>query len=181
MITFVILFPYSHINLSNKEGRFRVLYSTRTQCRSNTPVNICVGALIIKELFQISDDEVVENLMLEPRDQYALHTTSYEEQPLSDKTLSRFRKRCYDYESAKYEGFATKKMAERIAMQSNPDDPESVLTEMAEAIPMRRLGLPTEVGELTAFLGSEESSYITGSQFVIDGGSTLPESVSVGV
>ena len=82
------------------EERFRVLYSERTQCRSNTPVNVCVGALIIKELFQISDDELVENLMLDPRYQYALHTTSYEEQPLSDKTLSRFRKRCYDYESA---------------------------------------------------------------------------------
>ena len=85
---------------SINEERFRVLYSERTQCRSNTPVNICVGALIIKEMFQISDDEVVENLMLDPRYQYALHTTSYEEQPLSDKTLSRFRKRCYDYETA---------------------------------------------------------------------------------
>ena len=31
--------------------------------------------------------------------EYALHTTSFEEQPLSDKTLSRFRKRCYDYET----------------------------------------------------------------------------------
>ncbi|WP_342756543.1 transposase [Kineothrix sedimenti] len=93
------------------EGRFHVLYSTRTQCRSNTPVNICVGALIIKELFQISDDEVVENLMLDPRYQYALHTTSYEEQPLSDKTLSRFRKRCYDYESA----YGTNLMHECVA------------------------------------------------------------------
>lgn len=68
-----------------------------------------------------------------------------------------------------------------IAMQSNPADPEAVLTEMSKAIPMRRLGMPTEVGELAAFLGSNESSYITGSQFVIDGGSTLPASVSVGV
>lgn len=37
--------------------------------------------------------------MLDPRYQYALHTTSCDEQPLSDKTLSRFRKRCYDYET----------------------------------------------------------------------------------
>ena len=37
--------------------------------------------------------------MLDPRYQYALHTTSFDEQPMSDKTLSRFRKRCYDYES----------------------------------------------------------------------------------
>ena len=81
------------------EERFRVLYSDRTQCRSNTPVNVIVGALIIKEMFQLSDDEVVENLMLDPRYQYALHTTSFDEQPLSDKSLSRFRKRCYDYET----------------------------------------------------------------------------------
>ncbi len=52
---------------------------------------------------------------------------------------------------------------------------------MASAIPMGRLGLPEEVGELAAFLGSDESSYITGGQYVIDGGSTLPESVSVGI
>lgn len=38
------------------EERFSVLYSDRTQCRANTPVNSSVGALIIKELFQISDD-----------------------------------------------------------------------------------------------------------------------------
>ena len=37
--------------------------------------------------------------MLDFRLQYALHTTSFEEQPLSDKTLSRFRRRCYDYET----------------------------------------------------------------------------------
>lgn len=81
------------------EERFRVLYSTRSQSRFNTPVNICVGALIIKEMFQLSDDDIVESLMLDVRYQYALHTTSYEEQPLSDKSLSRFRKRCYDYET----------------------------------------------------------------------------------
>ena len=46
-----------------------------------------------------TSNEIVENLMLDPRLQYALHTTSYKEQPLSDKTLSRFRKRCYDYEA----------------------------------------------------------------------------------
>lgn len=80
------------------EEPFHVLYSS-TASRPNTPVNICIGALIIKEMFGISDDEVVENLMLDPRYQYALHTTSCEEQPLSDKTLSRFRKRCYDYEA----------------------------------------------------------------------------------
>ncbi len=81
------------------EEPFRVLYSSEAS-RPNTPVNICIGVLLIKEIFGISDDEVVENTMLDPRYQYALHTTSWDEQPLSDKTLTRFRKRCYDYESA---------------------------------------------------------------------------------
>ena len=80
------------------EERFSVLYSNKAS-RPNTPVNVIIGALIIKELFDYSDDEIVENLMLDLHLQYALHTTSYEEQPISDKTLSRFRKRCYDYET----------------------------------------------------------------------------------
>ena len=85
------VFPYID------EARFSVLYSEKAS-RPNTPVNVIVGALIIKELFAISDDEIVDNLMLDPRYQMALHTTSYEEQPLSDKSLSRFRMRCYNYD-----------------------------------------------------------------------------------
>lgn len=80
------------------EERFRVLYSDKAS-RPNTPVNVIIGALILKEMFDLSDDEVVENLMLDIRWQYALHTTSFEEQPLSDKSLSRFRTRCYAYEA----------------------------------------------------------------------------------
>ena len=78
-------------------------------------------------------------------------------------------------------GYVVTPMAQAIAEQSNPDDPDSVLAEMAKAIPLRRLARPEEAGELAAFLGSDESSYLTGTQVVIDGGSTLPESVSVGV
>lgn len=81
------------------EERFSVLYSDKAS-RPNTPVNVIVGALIIKELFGYSDDEIVENLMLDLHLQYALHTTSFTEQPLSDKSLSRFRSRCYSYETA---------------------------------------------------------------------------------
>ena len=46
------------------EERFSVLYSDKAS-RPNTPVNVIIGALIIKELFDYSDDEIVENLMLD--------------------------------------------------------------------------------------------------------------------
>ena len=79
------------------ENRFECLYSDKAS-RPNTPVNVVIGALIIKELFNLSDDEIVEDILLDPRFQYALHTTNFEEQPISDKSLSRFRQRYYDYE-----------------------------------------------------------------------------------
>lgn len=41
-----------------------------------------------------------------------------------------------------------------------------------EAIPMKRPGLPEELGPLAVFLASEASSYITGSTLVADGGYT---------
>jgi len=76
------------------EAPFAVLYDDGNG-RPNTPINVIVGALVIKELLGYTDDELVEALMFDLRLQYALHTTSFEEQPLSDKTLTRFRLRCY--------------------------------------------------------------------------------------
>lgn len=81
-----------------KEDDFSVLYSN-TISRPNTPVNVIVGALILKEILGVTDDELVQALMFDIRYQYALHTTSFEEQPLSDRTLSRFRARCLAYET----------------------------------------------------------------------------------
>ena len=78
-------------------------------------------------------------------------------------------------------GYARTPMVEKMAVESNPADPESAIADIAKAVPMQRLAKPTEVGELFAFLGSDEASYLTGSQVVIDGGSTLPETMSMGV
>ncbi len=77
-------------------------------------------------------------------------------------------------------GYARTPMVEKMAVESNPEDPEVAIQEIARAVPMKRLAKPTEVGELFAFLGSDESSYITGASIVIDGGSTLPETMSMG-
>lgn len=77
-------------------------------------------------------------------------------------------------------GYARTPMVEKMAVESNPDDPESAINDIAKGVPMKRLAKPIEVGELFAFLGSDESSYITGEQIVIDGGATLPETMSIG-
>lgn len=79
------------------EEPFSVLYSSKAS-RPNCPVNVLIGALIIKEFTGQSDDEMYMSLMFDVRYQYALHTTSFEEQPLSDRSLGRFRERCARYE-----------------------------------------------------------------------------------
>ena len=86
-----------HIFPEIDEAPFAVLYSDRPS-RHNTPVNVIIGALILKEIFGLTDEEIVETLPFDIRYQYALHTTSFEEQPLNDRTLGRFRARCNSYE-----------------------------------------------------------------------------------
>ena len=77
-------------------------------------------------------------------------------------------------------GYARTPMVEKMALESDPENPEEAITQIAQGVPMKRLARPEEVGELFAFLGSDESSYLTGSQIVIDGGSTPPETMSIG-
>ena len=87
-----------HIFPKINEDRFAVLYSDNPASRSNTPVNIIIGMFILKELFSHTDDDLLETMLFDVRYQYALHTTSFAEQPVSDRTLSRFRERLYAYE-----------------------------------------------------------------------------------
>ncbi|WP_288295698.1 SDR family oxidoreductase UcpA [uncultured Bifidobacterium sp.] len=77
-------------------------------------------------------------------------------------------------------GYIRTPLVEGMARQSDPDDPERAINAIASAVPLGRLGTPEECGELCAFLASDEASYLTGTQMVIDGGSTLPETTSMG-
>ncbi|MCD8175368.1 MAG: transposase, partial [Phascolarctobacterium sp.] len=80
------------------EQPYAVLYSKKDS-RPNTPVNVQIGALILKEFLGLSDDEVLASMLFDIRFQYALHTTSFQEQPMNDRTLGRFRQRCAAYEA----------------------------------------------------------------------------------
>ncbi len=77
---------------------FAPLYSDKTNSRPNAPINVIVGALILKEFTGLTDDEILEECECDFRYQYALHTTSFDVQPISDRTFSRFRERNAAYE-----------------------------------------------------------------------------------
>jgi len=51
--------------------------------------------------------------------------------------------------------------------------PEKVLAEMAQRVPMRRLGQPEEIANVYAFLASDEASYINGVVLEVAGGLTV--------
>ncbi len=78
-------------------------------------------------------------------------------------------------------GYIKTPMVENMSKVTNPDNPNQVIDEIEAGIPMGRMGTIEEVGELAAFLASDESSYITAQGIVIDGASTLPETNSMGV
>jgi len=53
------------------------------------------------------------------------------------------------------------------------DDPELARRNFIARQPMGRLGLPEEIASMAVYLASDESSYATGTAFVVDGGVTL--------
>lgn len=56
-------------------------------------------------------------------------------------------------------------------MISQADTTDSV-QELIKGVPLKRIACPEEVSNLALYLASDESSYSTGSEFVIDGGIT---------
>jgi len=85
-----IIFP--EIN----ESRFEVLYSDKPS-RPNSPVNVIIGALVLKEIFQLTDEQLLGSIFFDDRFQYALRLTSEERPPVSFNTFTNFRNRVYAY------------------------------------------------------------------------------------
>ena len=54
--------------------------------------------------------------------------------------------------------------------QVNPADPKAAEAEYAQRNPTRKLGDPENVGNLVAFLLSDECQYVNGQTIAIDGG-----------
>ena len=52
------------------------------------------------------------------------------------------------------------------------DDPAAEEQRVRNIHPLKRIGEPADIGALVAFLASDEASYITGTEIVIDGGIT---------
>ena len=56
--------------------------------------------------------------------------------------------------------------------QNYPGEEESVFQKLSEYQPIGRMGQPTEIASLVAYLCSEEAAFITGAAYDIDGGVT---------
>jgi 3-oxoacyl-[acyl-carrier protein] reductase len=51
--------------------------------------------------------------------------------------------------------------------------PDSVLKEMEQRVPLKRLGQPEEIANVYAFLASDEASYVNGAVIEVSGGMTV--------
>ena len=58
------------------------------------------------------------------------------------------------------------------ALLSSVPKPEETRARMERAIPLNRFGQPSEVADLCVYLLSDESAFVTGAEFAIDGGLT---------
>lgn len=61
-------------------------------------------------------------------------------------------------------------MNSNLALSSMRSIRKSELLEMGEPIPLKRVALPEEIASAVLFLSSDQASFITGTQVVVDGG-----------
>jgi 3(or 17)beta-hydroxysteroid dehydrogenase len=68
-------------------------------------------------------------------------------------------------------GLIRTSIIDKVLAQS--DDPDMVYAGWVEVLPIGRLGKPEEIAAICVYLASDESTFATGAEFRIDGGSTL--------
>ena len=59
-----------------------------------------------------------------------------------------------------------------IPTERHVDDPQEDKDAYLEAIPMKRWGIPEDVGEAVAYFASEEAGFITGQTLCVNGGNS---------
>jgi 3-oxoacyl-[acyl-carrier protein] reductase len=60
-----------------------------------------------------------------------------------------------------------------IPTERHKDDSEDAKRAYAAGVPMRRMGVPEDIGTAVAFLASEEANFITGQKLSVNGGNSL--------
>lgn len=79
-------------------------------------------------------------------------------------------------ELSKYNTTINAVLPGNIITEGLQDMGDDYLKGMAAAIPLKRLGNVEDIGHAVLFFASDEASFITGQQIVVDGGQIIPES-----
>lgn len=92
--------PEFYLEVTSKinQDRYAVLYSDNPASRPSTPIDQLVSALIIKEMFGDTDEELLLNIMTNITYQYALGLTSAQDIEFSERSFGRFRAKLKAYE-----------------------------------------------------------------------------------